>query len=129
MGEAFARRRDHRDPMGGQLPAQRVERALDPADPRREVVREDEGPGDLHQVDILPEGFKGQWVCGRGYRHGFSGSGGSGERTRVLGARGLELTDEDIAELASEGFPSYRARSFARRARARAGRVKARLRR
>ena len=45
-----------------------------------------------------------------------------------LAARRLELTDEDAAELEREGFPRYRARRLVRRARARAGKVKAGLR-
>ncbi|MET1009878.1 MAG: aldo/keto reductase [Gaiellaceae bacterium] len=40
----------------------------------------------------------------------------------------LELTDEDVAELGRDAFHGYRARRLARRARARAGRAKARLR-
>jgi aryl-alcohol dehydrogenase-like predicted oxidoreductase len=45
------------------------------------------------------------------------------------GAGAVELTDEDVRELEQDGFPAYRAGRLARRARARAGRVKARLRR
>ncbi len=40
----------------------------------------------------------------------------------------LELTDEDVAELGRDAFHGYRARRLARRARARAGRAKSRLR-
>ena len=46
---SLARRRDDRDPVGGKLPAERVERSLDAADPRGEVVRDDEGPRDVHR--------------------------------------------------------------------------------
>ena len=69
------------------------------------------------------------WVLRSQAVFAIPGTSSSAHLEENLGARGLELTDEEIAELASEGFPSYRARSFARRARARAGRVKARLRR
>ena len=47
----------------GKLPADRLERPLDAADPGREVVRHDERPGDIHRTDILPEG--GQVVLGQ----------------------------------------------------------------
>ena len=43
-------------------------------------------------------------------------------------ARELVLTDEDLRDLAGEGFYRYRAQRIARRARARAGRAKAALR-
>ncbi|HXV34309.1 MAG TPA: aldo/keto reductase [Gaiellaceae bacterium] len=45
-----------------------------------------------------------------------------------VGARGLELTAEDAAELEREGFRRYGRRRLVRKARARAGRVKAALR-
>lgn len=45
-----------------------------------------------------------------------------------VGAGGLELTDVDAAKLEREGFRRYRRRRLVRKARARAGRVKAALR-
>jgi pyridoxine 4-dehydrogenase len=45
------------------------------------------------------------------------------------GASRLELAQEDVRELEREGFQAYRVSRLARRARARAGRAKARLRR
>jgi aryl-alcohol dehydrogenase-like predicted oxidoreductase len=45
------------------------------------------------------------------------------------GAGRVELADEDVRELEQEGFRAYRAGRLARRARARAGRAKATLRR
>lgn len=49
---------DHRDLVRRQRPTERIERPLDAADPGREVVRDDEGPWDLHPPDILPEAVR-----------------------------------------------------------------------
>ena len=54
-GRSLPRGRDHRDRLGGQRPAQRVQGPLDPAHLGREGVRDDQRPGDVHGLDILPE--------------------------------------------------------------------------
>ena len=43
------------DAIGRELRHQRLQGSLDPADPRREVVRDQEGARDVHRADILPE--------------------------------------------------------------------------
>ena len=66
------------------------------------------------------------WVLRSQAVFAIPGTSSSAHLEENLGARGLELTDEDVAELASKGFPPGRARRFARRARARAGRARLR---
>jgi pyridoxine 4-dehydrogenase len=91
------------------------------------------GSGALSRVAARHGATPGQaalaWVLGSRAAFAIPGTSSAAHLEENVAADRLTLSDEDARDLAGDGFHGYRARRLVRRARARAGKAKARLRR